>query len=220
MPIGWVDDQVAQMVSPAALVTTISDVAEVSLSAATIRAVARLPPGFVHADLDASGSVRHAAASPGTIGMRPNQGAFIRPETHFPNASEFWSHASRNGTEIWWRLPQPPVLLTRRVNQSSDERDWRELQLAISRSVTLSPDDVVKLQRSMAGLAGVAKVAAGTGATPPAIAANFVNRLERRALDDGLFRQFLDHPLFEDFQTRRIEALLQDQTRIPARDAT
>ena len=185
MPQDWVQDRVRLIQSPVALVSEVSDAADVSIQAAVFRTLALLPKGFVFAEVNNDSCVVRSGRSPGTIANAPERDDIVDPGAEFPYAEARWPLATSGGFYWWWKLPSA-IVPTLKVTS-----DWRSILNEILQDLGFQDASLKKAYSSVSATAANANGAGRSSADE--VHASIIQRFSSKAKHDALYSRLMEH---------------------------
>lgn len=200
MPSDWLKNLISKCSNPEIMVRTITDEADVSSLAATIKLINGLPAGYIYANVAEDGQVLSSGRSEGTIANAPIWEEFIEPDALFPFCKKRFDFVLDGSHYFWWDLDSDIE-----IPKSHDDRSWQEVMNEIVADIDLSGMEPNKYIQSLAGCIGYANSSVrGADRTVQSIYSACLQRLHSKP---G-FTQFIEHPAFEEFLIKKANALL------------
>lgn len=207
IPTVWVDSLVKQMDNPADTHKIIAHTAQVSSTAAGIKLIKLLPPGYIFCGLDRANRVQLTGRSPDTIAGTPTQKIINNPEQEYPYCEERWTINIDGNNYYWWRLPAeiaPPTI-------KEDARDWRTVLNHILDDMKFPSYE--ERDQFRASLMGVIAYANGLIKRGDYSRERLYNAmLQRIHSQNGRFQSLLVHADFETFLNKRLAELMSKPT--------
>ncbi len=196
MPTDWSLDLIGVPSDMAEVVKKISEAADVSVEAATIKAIKVGPPGFIVAR-EKAGIVAWSGKTSGTKANKPYSGQLISRDLISPIQNY---SVIRNSAAVyhWWKVAEevdfPPV----------PERPWRDILDDIINSLELVNEK--KARQSVNGIISAANSFTKGSRSHAVIYAACLHKLKNRSHDSSDVSAILVHPLFEQFLVARVSA--------------
>ena len=199
MPSSWVNTLLGMFDSPADIFEHIIKIADVSPSAACIKMITSLPPGYIYAEVNNSFDVINSGRSKNTVVYEQSV------DTNVSNYNEIYryGHAYRISIDgynyIWWKLDlvECPHI--------DDDREWREILDSIVEDVVIGSTKWQHFKQRLNGfLAAANDKVKGDNRTKDAVYTACLQKLS----DQQLFDEFRSHKDFKVFLNKRVEAFL------------
>lgn len=202
MPRHWVLEVIASYVEPVAIVSEIAATAEVSLAAASIKAIQNMPPGIAYAHVLDDGSVTSSGRSEGTIARPPSKGSVIVPDQQFHDCASVASLRTGNGRYCWWVFHQSMEL-----GEDASPRVWRELLDEIVDEVFgVREQEAKSIKASINGVLSNAN--SQVRGDIRSVGSVYSACLQRLRSNQKYF-VICEHPLFEQFLQKRARSFFE-----------
>ena len=194
MPTEWAIEFIGKPKDMAKQVNSLAEEADVSVEAATLKAIKVGPSGYVVAK-SVSKKIVWATKTNGTRSNCPMVGDTARADTVLPRKNYSICHAS-DSVFHWWKeetsveVPDLP------------EESWREILTEIVQSLPLTKPD--KAKQSVNGIISVANGFTRQNRSRESIYAACLHNVRNRANDSSDVSLILAHPRFTEFLTARV----------------
>lgn len=203
MPTSWVLDQISQHEDPGALVYAVARDASVSFTAALIKILDILPPGYTFAKTH-EGIVVWAQRSRGTFSAPPVHGSKIDKYDFADQAEQSWAVYRSEGTYRWWRFPKAPE-----GEFICPDGTWRDLLDEIMSDLGLEKDEDVKFRRSLHGIIAATNGSVRQDRRMASVYDACINRLRAAARDRRAMLEFTQHEKYDAFVRLRVKELVE-----------
>ena len=194
MPTKWTREQVEKDADPLKVSKIISEVANVSLQAASLKLIASLSKGYVFAQIDA-GIVILSGKSADTLASNPKVGSTIKPDTLFP-----FSTQSKSNGYYWWKFEESSEFVP-------TEDDWRETLDEIIGDIGIPADNIKSTKDKLNGIISYANILVKDKRTSGRVYQACLQRVYSN--DSATIRKIANHPKFGTFLSARISSLVK-----------
>lgn len=200
MPSDWAKEIVLKTDSPVRAVEMIADLAEVSFTAALIKAENSLPKGYIYARFS-NGMLISSGRSPATMtGTQGIENGHV--DELFPHATKRWKKTTSTDDYYWWYFSSEIPL----ANQST--REWREIFNEIVNDVGVPPADIEKFKQRVSGVLSSANSGTRISRTAEAINSACIQRLYSSRASIPFLSKFIQHPKLDEFLAARVTEFL------------
>lgn len=200
MPTPWVRRLIKNHPSVEKIASKITNDADVSSPAATIKLISTLPTGYIYAQLSDDGrTIISSGRSEGTLATAPDWGTKVKPENLFPMAEEIYDFSLGQNRYLWWKLPIAVALPA-----SKTKRRPHEILIQVLEEVGIPEHEQPKYEQTINGVIGFANSNVRTPTrSPDHIYSSCLQRFQSKPELDEIIK----HPLFEEFLVKRIKAI-------------
>jgi Zn-dependent peptidase ImmA (M78 family) len=201
MPSEWAEQIVQNNANPGRAAEAIAEAAEVSFTAALIKAENSLPKGYVYARFS-NGMLISSGRSPGTMtGTQGLENTNI--DELFQHATKRWEKTTSTDDYYWWYFSDEVPL----ANESG--REWREIFTEITDDIGIPPDYIAKFKQRISGVLSSANSASRNPRTAEAINSACIQRLYSSRTSIPFASEFIQHPKLSEFLAARIADFLK-----------
>jgi Zn-dependent peptidase ImmA (M78 family) len=199
MPSNWVNSLAGKYDSPADILVKIVHDADVSPSAACIKMVTSLPPGYIYAEVNNDYEVLRSGRSKNTVIYEQSVESVVRNYNDIYQYAKAYYIQIDGYNYIWWKLDEIEC------PSFDDQREWREILDSMVNEVVSDPRARQNFKQRLNGFLAVAndKVRTGERTADSVYTACLQKLSDQSFLDD-----FRSHKDFKVFLNKRVESFL------------